>query len=639
MGRGGFRQRAGLRVPRCAARGARAARGGRAARLVRDAGPDGGGERAHLRGPPPPSEAQQAARGRALRLPRLTPRAAPAMITTRYTQWDGTQKLKLDADKVFEKLAEYMSYTDDVRQAMDWMMRQGMDFDGVQVMGLEEFIEQLRQEMRQRYRDFNLKNALSEMEQKLQDILNRERSTLDSLKGQKPGIEEKQRELSRLPRRLSEAIRKLESYDFEDAQEGRLRGTARRVREYPRPRKFPRPQSAHVSRAQEPRLPGGARADARDGADEAARAGSDGRQLRHHLARRTARTARTAGDARFPEPQAGDGAAGEFGIRGAQGRAFSALPQGSQANRAARPARHLPESAQGSRRLPRNRPSRHQRDAPGRDQAVLVRRSSQSEPRGHAQEGAGAQGRRSSPARSRRLRDLRKRLREQLIDRALPRHVVVDELGGAVCGGEEGRDGDGDADSLQVPPRLFLDRRLLHPRGRTEAQGPSRGVLEHGRSVHEFAGRPSARLRSPKPPPLAQSAHHRDHRRPADSLLPEQAVVSRMAPVVRRNQHARRPGDAQGSRADHPQGHNDRHVHAGRLAEPARVRGEDDADQSRPRALHPPRPSRRVHAGRLPVQEAKARLSAVFQRAAALASARTGNVQVAPISRTTIRSD
>src|SRR5580704_16518742 len=114
------------------------------------------------------------------------------MVTTRYTQWDGTQKLRLDADKVFEKLAEYLSYTDDVRQAMDWMMRQGMDFDGVKVQGLEEFLEQLRQEMRERYRDFNLRNALSEMEQKLEDILNRERSTLESLKGQKPGIEEKQ---------------------------------------------------------------------------------------------------------------------------------------------------------------------------------------------------------------------------------------------------------------------------------------------------------------------------------------------------------------------------------------------------------------------------------------------------------------
>ena len=137
---------------------------------------------------------------------------------SRYTQWDGSQKLKLDADKVFEKLAEYLSYTDDVRQALDWMMRQGMDFDGVRVMGLEEFIEQLRQEMRERYRDFNLKNALSEMEQKLQDLLGKEQKTLESLKGQKPGIDDKQRELSRIPQRLSEAIRKLESYDFEDAE-------------------------------------------------------------------------------------------------------------------------------------------------------------------------------------------------------------------------------------------------------------------------------------------------------------------------------------------------------------------------------------------------------------------------------------
>src|SRR6266568_4481939 len=104
------------------------------------------------------------------------------MVTTRYSQWDGTQQFRLDADKVFEKLAEYLSYTDDVRQAMDWMMRQGMDFDGVKVMGLEEFLEQLRQEMRQRHRDFNLRNALSEMEQRLEDILNRERQTLESMR-------------------------------------------------------------------------------------------------------------------------------------------------------------------------------------------------------------------------------------------------------------------------------------------------------------------------------------------------------------------------------------------------------------------------------------------------------------------------
>ena len=93
------------------------------------------------------------------------------MIDIRYTAWDGTQKLQLDADKVFEKLAEYLSYTDDVRQAMDWLTRQGMDFDGSRVAGLDEFLEQLRQEMRQRYREFNLKEALERRwSERLQDI-------------------------------------------------------------------------------------------------------------------------------------------------------------------------------------------------------------------------------------------------------------------------------------------------------------------------------------------------------------------------------------------------------------------------------------------------------------------------------------
>lgn len=139
------------------------------------------------------------------------------MITIRYTQWDGSQKLRLDADKVFEKLAEYLSCTDDMRQAMDWMMRQGMDFDGVKVTGLEEFLEQLRQEMRQRYRDFNLKDALSELERQLDEILGRERATLDSMRGGEDGVEEKERQLQRVPRRLSEALRKLENHEFVNA--------------------------------------------------------------------------------------------------------------------------------------------------------------------------------------------------------------------------------------------------------------------------------------------------------------------------------------------------------------------------------------------------------------------------------------
>src|SRR6266446_2087494 len=219
------------------------------------------------------------------------------MVTTRYTQWDGTQQLRLDADKVFEKLAEYLSYTDDVRQAMDWMMRQGMDFDGTKVMGLEEFLEQLRQEMRQRYRDFNLRNSLSDLEQRLEDILQRERQTLSSLRDSKPGMEEKERQLQHILRRLSEALRKLESYEFEDEQ---------------------------------------ARADVEE--------------FRDHLDGGPARDAGAAGRAGFSEPAPGDDDAGAVRLHRAKGRPSAAFAQGRAPHRPARAARHLPGPAQGSRR-------------------------------------------------------------------------------------------------------------------------------------------------------------------------------------------------------------------------------------------------------------------------------------------------
>ena len=56
-------------------------------------------------------------------------------------------------------------------------------------------------------------------------------------------------------------------------------------------------------------------------------------------------------------------------------------------------------------------------------------------------------------------------------------------------------------------------------------------------------------------------------------------------------------------------GHHDQYLYAGRLAEPARLRRKDDRDQPRPRALHPPGPSGRIHAGRLPEEETPPGLS------------------------------
>jgi len=36
------------------------------------------------------------------------------MLAIRYTAWDGTQQIRLTPEQVFEKLSEYLSFTDDV---------------------------------------------------------------------------------------------------------------------------------------------------------------------------------------------------------------------------------------------------------------------------------------------------------------------------------------------------------------------------------------------------------------------------------------------------------------------------------------------------------------------------------------------
>ena len=138
------------------------------------------------------------------------------------------------------------------------------------------------------------------------------------------------------------------------------------------------------------------------------------------------------------------------------------------------------------------------------------------------------------------------------LDRAAARHELVDELGRPLRRRQEGGAGDGEPDPLALPARLLRHRRLLHARRRAQAARPARGELEHGRPVHQPAGRPAPGERAAGAPSEQQPAHHRHHRRPADGLLLARPPLLRVAAVLRRHQHARRAGDAEGSRARHP---------------------------------------------------------------------------------------
>src|SRR5207247_2464678 len=144
------------------------------------------------------------------------------MLRVRYTAWDGTQEIRLEADRVLEKLAEYLSFTDDVQQALDWLLHQGLEWeDGVRVMGLDDFLEQLREAMRSRYREVNLREAFRELREKLEELLDLERDALD--RAADPKAAARKRELlDRLSPRLSEALEQLRDHPFADDDARRL---------------------------------------------------------------------------------------------------------------------------------------------------------------------------------------------------------------------------------------------------------------------------------------------------------------------------------------------------------------------------------------------------------------------------------
>ncbi|HEY8517882.1 MAG TPA: VWA domain-containing protein [Candidatus Binatia bacterium] len=147
------------------------------------------------------------------------------MLRIRYTAWDGTQRVRLDADRVFEKLADALSYTDDVQQALDWLLRHGLELDGTVVMGLDELLQSVREQMRERMSRFNLDHALDDPRSRLDDILEREREALDEMmRDGDPGAvaREKRAFLDDLPSRLSEAIERLaQHYQFVDSEAAR----------------------------------------------------------------------------------------------------------------------------------------------------------------------------------------------------------------------------------------------------------------------------------------------------------------------------------------------------------------------------------------------------------------------------------
>jgi uncharacterized protein with von Willebrand factor type A (vWA) domain len=136
-------------------------------------------------------------------------------MRSRYTTWDGRQKLALDAERIFDRLAEHLAASDDLNEALSRLLREGMSGDEFEAVGADELAEKVREAIRELYDKYNLARALEEPWNELDDIVAAEE---DALGGDMSAEEKKRRrdELDALSRILEERLAQMKQWPFAD---------------------------------------------------------------------------------------------------------------------------------------------------------------------------------------------------------------------------------------------------------------------------------------------------------------------------------------------------------------------------------------------------------------------------------------
>ena len=103
-----------------------------------------------------------------------------ARSLNRYSVWDGSQKIELDADQILSALSEDLMEFGDLQQAMRYLMQRGMETeDGNDIRGLRDLLQQLKDQRRQRLERFDMSSIMDDIKRQLDEILDMERQTIN----------------------------------------------------------------------------------------------------------------------------------------------------------------------------------------------------------------------------------------------------------------------------------------------------------------------------------------------------------------------------------------------------------------------------------------------------------------------------
>jgi uncharacterized protein with von Willebrand factor type A (vWA) domain len=152
----------------------------------------------------------------------------------RYSRWDGTQVgFDLDADAVLAEINDDLLYHGDLNAALRRMLQSGFeDRNGERVKGMQELMERLRQQRRERLEQHDLGGVYEDIAQQLREVVDLERQALDDLAQEAAdsgdprrqevtdqAVGDRRMQLDLLPPDLAGMVRELtNNYDFTSSE-------------------------------------------------------------------------------------------------------------------------------------------------------------------------------------------------------------------------------------------------------------------------------------------------------------------------------------------------------------------------------------------------------------------------------------
>jgi len=143
----------------------------------------------------------------------------------RFSAWDGSQNLPLEADQILEALADDLMEYGDLRWAMRNLMSRGMEIpQGGSMQGLRDMLKKLRDEKRQRLEQYDLSSIFDDFRERLDEIVGMEKERIDEWLNKdaedfsgdvlKNIAERNQEILKDMPEDVASQVKELEQYEF-----------------------------------------------------------------------------------------------------------------------------------------------------------------------------------------------------------------------------------------------------------------------------------------------------------------------------------------------------------------------------------------------------------------------------------------